>query len=60
MIVKAKTTNKNSVIYKLLVKDNLKEFISKNRERLTGNSFFREFVPVSYCGKERNVKISAH
>ena len=40
-------------MYKLLVKGNLREFISKNRERLTANSFFWEFVPVSYYRWER-------
>ena len=43
--------------YKLLVKDNLKEFTFTNRERLTGNCFFLEFVPFIYCpGKERESK----
>ena len=30
-------------------KDDLKEFTFKNRERLTGNRFFREFVLFTYC-----------
>ena len=43
--------------YKLLVKDNLKEFTFRNRENVTGNCFFPEFVPFSYCpGKERKSK----
>ena len=45
--------------YKLLVNDNLKEFTVTNRERLTGNCIFLEFVPFIYIilGKKENLKM---
>ena len=39
------------------MKDNLKEFAFKSRQRLACDSFFGEIVPFSYCpGKERKSK----
>ena len=36
-----------------LIKDNLKKFALKNRQRLACDCFFWESVPFSYCpGKE--------
>ena len=42
-----------------LIKDNLKKFTLKNRQRLACDSFFWESVLFSYClGKEGNLKYS--
>ena len=46
-------------LIKIALKNNLTKFTSQDIETLTGNSFFREFVPFSYCPwKERKFATS--